>query len=179
VDGKRALIDAFGNETGEALYGAAVKLSNRYNIALGDVIGDMVIEALEIEAEYGFYHINTIVNHTKSAIYDGYRYGVNRYYQEQGVTVNSLQELVATDDDRDPEEVLEVEGLGLATVEGAAVRLDTLSTLDKLSDRDREIAEGLLSGLTGAEIGRRLGVSDAYVSKRKKKIREAFSWVAA
>ena len=179
MDGKRALIEAFGEETGTALYGAAVKLSNRYSVALGDVIGDMSIAALEIEADYGFCHVNTVVNRTKSALFDTYRYGVNRYYSERGVAVDSMEALVSEDDDRAPEEALEIEGLGLVTVEDAAMRLDIMSTLDTLTDRDREIASGLLAGLSGAEIGRRLDIDPSYVSRRKQALREAFSWVAA
>jgi DNA-binding NarL/FixJ family response regulator len=179
MDGKRALIWAFGEETGTALYGAAVRLSNRYGVALGDVIGDMSIAALEIEADYGFCHVNTVVNRTKSALYDTYRYGINRYYAEQGVAVDSMEALVNEDDDRAPEEVLEIEALAFATVEDAEIALDIAATLDTLTDRDREIASGLLAGLSGAEIGRRLDIDPSYVSRRKQALREAFAWATA
>jgi DNA-binding NarL/FixJ family response regulator len=172
MNGKRALVEAFGQEAGEALYGAAVKLSNRHGVPLDDVIGDMSIAALEVEANYGFYHINTIVNETRAMVYRSYRYGVNEYYHTQGVNVDSLQELV----DGDADEALNLVGVGLVTVEDAAVRMDVVDTLEALTRRDRQIAQGLMQGLSGAEIGERLGCSRQYVYKRKRAMREAFGW---
>jgi DNA-binding NarL/FixJ family response regulator len=174
---KQALIDGFGEQHGAALFAIAVKLSNRHNIPVEDAAGDLAIAALETEAEFGFLHLNTAANKARAMIARTYRYGVNEYYGDQGVVTDSLEAIEDHQDGGDAFDVLGEAGVqaAFATVEDAEIRLSVASTLETLSDRDQQIARGLMQGLSGAEIGERLGCSRQYVYKRKRAMRETFA----
>jgi hypothetical protein len=197
--GKATLVEAFGTEIGSKLFGAAVKLSARYNVDLDDFIQDVAEAATEVQTEYGFVHVNTAINRAKNAIFASYRYGVNRYYGEQGVTEFSYDATTAPEyitdhrakatpgdsddhnsDDDTERTLLDIQGGTFTNYCVVAENLSDafLASYATLSNEDRVIMVALSEGWQAQEIAREIGKSGAYISNAKKRLRETFAWAA-
>jgi len=167
------VLDQF--EEAAALRGAAVKLAQAYGVDLDDVVQDMAINALEIKDAYGFEHVNTIVNRTRDNL-TSYNYGVNRYYREQGVAEVSVDQYEYDDDDTSWVVAFADESFDWDRVD---TRLSVEATLGELPTTQRQIAQGLMQGMTGRDIAVKVGVHETTVSSKKHNLREAFAWAVA
>lgn len=191
MESKDCLVETFGAEIGKALFGAAVKLSTRYGIDLDDVVQDMVIEGLDIQAKYGFPHVNTIVQRTKNALYagrSGNRYGNNAYYEGKGMAEVAYSDINIRGKSNGACYVSNAgaeAGILNDFVDESQARIDSDlreridEVLAGLDSETRAVAYGLYAGYSQGEIAAQLGRSDAFVSKRKQALREAFAWAVA
>lgn len=190
MESKQVLTEAFGEEIGKKLFGAAVKLSAIHNVDLDDVIQDMTIEALTVRENYGFIHINTVILRTKNALYAGkagFRYGNNKYHTDKGESEVCLSDLSLSDerrtqiggDDEDyqltpAESVLEL----LSDQAHSDLYERVAETLTDLDAETRAIAGGLVAGFSKGEIAAQMGKPGSFVSLKMKTLQAAFAWAA-
>lgn len=172
----KGMLTSLFDSQGETLYRIAVKLSSRYGIDVDDVAQELAIAARDVEARFGFVHINTAVNRAKSALWRSYNYGPNRYYTNKGVTEISIEAQEESD------------GGGDGWVAAFAdelfdwykpdLTLDVHQILETLPELDRKIAEGLSQGWTIKEIGAYAHCHPTTVSNKKHDLRRAFAALA-
>lgn len=153
MESKAAMETTFGAEIGGKLYGAAVRLSCQYGIDLDDVASEITVAAFQIQASYGFVHVNTAVNRSKNALFSTNYGDVNRYYDAKGVTVMSLD--VETEDGGTLADTLAVTSPD--AFEGIDVALVVERVVKGLSDRDQAIARAWLQEIDPKEVARQMG----------------------
>ncbi len=180
IQDRTVLISTFGSEIGLKLYGAAVKLSNRYGIDLDDVTQEIALAALEVLTDYGFCHINTAVNKTKDALAAGSNYGVNRYYSRKGVSEVSIDQ----DDDQDDESgdswvlAFADESFDWDTIDTA---LSVQAEFARIEDgTDRLIANYLAEGKGPVEVQAEIGLHySAVIRRRDRRLSQVFEGILA
>ena len=169
MNNRHALIESFGEEIGTALFGSAIKVADRYGVDVDDVVGEMVIEALEVKAKYGFYHVNSIVNHTKNALARNAAYGVTMYYSEQGITEVHTENF-------DGEAKVQANAHLDSPWSNVDLSLDIQAQIEELGELEQGIARGFMAGLSNNEIAEKVTCHFSTVSKKKAELREAFAW---
>jgi len=181
--GHNVLEVVFGPEAGKALVGAATKIARRHGIDRDDVIQEMYLAGMQVQSEQGFLNINTTVKRTVGAISQGYEYGVNRYYHEQGYREEGDE--IKTHDG-EAVSVFDVTPADFSW-ETIDTRLDVRSQVSAMSERERGLCEALAvsgrthggrctAGYTQKDMADAMGVSPSVLSKAKNRLAEEFSW---
>ena len=169
---KSTLIEAFGKEEGTALFAAAIKLSNRIDrVDLADVVGEITEAALEVEADFGFVHVNTAARNAKNAILRTGNYGPTQYYQGQGVCEISADKDLTEDGAR----LIDLIESGEDIAADVAFGSDFEEVFASLTELEQKIAAGFMLDMSNNEIAEAAGCHYSTVSRYKGNLRKAFA----
>lgn len=169
---KDTLTKAFGKDVGTSLFGAAIKLANRYDrVDLADAVGEVTEAALQVEAEYDFVHVTTAVRNAKNAILRTSKYGPTEHYQGKGICTISADEDLTGDGAR----LIDLMQSDDNIARDVMISSDFEAVMASLPELERKIAAGFALGLSNNEIAEKAGCHYTTVSRKKKALREAFA----
>jgi DNA-directed RNA polymerase specialized sigma24 family protein len=178
-DLNRKAIEGLGEdeEVTNALYGAAVKIHTMFGVDLGDVVQEIIIEAMSVKEKYGYVNVNTSVFHARNNLRRDAAYGVNAYYRDQGISELSIEAKNDADqNDADKWEPWSLERAeDVCNWDDVERRIAVEQELDRIEDdTDRAVLEGMAEGLTYREIAEEAGCHYTSITRKKNRLAERF-----